>query len=41
MERFGLAQYGNPAVLAAIAAPVPEPMPGQVQLLLLGFGLNP
>ena len=41
MERFGFEQYGNPSVFESIEAPVPEPKAGQVQLQVLGFGLNP
>lgn len=41
MERFGFEQYGNPSVFESIEAPVPEPKAGEVQLQVLGFGLNP
>lgn len=41
MIRFGFDHYGEPAVFTAIQAPVPEPKPGQVQIQVLGFGLNP
>lgn len=41
MERFGFEQYGNPSVFESIEAPASEPKAGQVQLQVLGFGLNP
>lgn len=41
MQRFGFEEYGKPSVFKSIEAPVPEPKAGQVQLQVLGFGLNP
>ena len=41
MQRFGFEQYGDPSVFETIEAPIPEPKTGQVQLQVLGFGLNP
>ncbi|MFD1393668.1 NADP-dependent oxidoreductase [Lacticaseibacillus jixianensis] len=41
MKRFGFDHYGDPTVFTTIEAPVPVPKPGQVQLHVLGFGLNP
>lgn len=41
MQRFGFEQYGDPNVFETIEAPIPEPKTGQVQLQVLGFGLNP
>lgn len=41
MQRFGFEEYGKPSVFKSIDAPVPEPKAGQVQLRVLGFGLNP
>lgn len=41
MQRFGFDHFGAPAVFTTISAPRPEPKPGQVQLHVLGFGLNP
>ncbi|WP_179395676.1 NADP-dependent oxidoreductase [Lacticaseibacillus absianus] len=41
MIRFGFDQFGGPDVFQAIDAPIPQPKPNQVQLNVLGFGLNP
>lgn len=41
MQRFGFTRYGDPHVFTTIDAPVPVPKPDQVQLQVLGFGLNP
>ncbi|WP_262314836.1 NADP-dependent oxidoreductase [Lacticaseibacillus parakribbianus] len=41
MIRFGFDQFGAPDVFRVVDAPQPTPKPGQVQLKVLGFGLNP
>ncbi|WP_407893614.1 alcohol dehydrogenase catalytic domain-containing protein [Lacticaseibacillus sp. N501-2] len=41
MKRFGFEHFGGPHVLTTINAPAPQPKAGQVQLEVLGFGLNP
>ncbi|WP_125579524.1 NADP-dependent oxidoreductase [Lacticaseibacillus suibinensis] len=41
MIRFGFNQYGAPQVFQALESDPPQPKPGQVQLKVLGFGLNP
>lgn len=41
MIRFGFDHYGAPEVFQAFEAPAPAPKAGQVQLRVLGFGLNP
>lgn len=41
MIRFGFTRYGTPDVFTTLDAPAPRPKAGQVQLQVLGFGLNP
>lgn len=41
MIRFGINRYGTPQVFQALESDPPQPKPGQVQLKVLGFGLNP
>lgn len=41
MKRFGFEHFGDPKAFTTINAPAPQPKAGQVQLEVLGFGLNP
>lgn len=41
MKRFGFETFGAPEVFTEIDAAKPQPKAGQVQLQVLGFGLNP
>lgn len=41
MIRFGFNRYGTPQVFQVLESDPPQPKPGQVQLKVLGFGLNP
>lgn len=41
MIRFGFNAYGTPQVFQSLEAEQPQPKAGQVQLKVLGFGLNP
>lgn len=41
MIRFGFNTYGTPQVFQSLEAEQPQPKAGQVQLKVLGFGLNP
>lgn len=41
MIRFGFNAYGTPQVFQPLEAEQPQPKAGQVQLKVLGFGLNP
>ncbi|WP_225047023.1 NADP-dependent oxidoreductase [Lacticaseibacillus kribbianus] len=41
MIRFGFDQFGAPDVFRIVNAQAPVPKPGQVQISVLGFGLNP
>ncbi|MCI1985787.1 MAG: NADP-dependent oxidoreductase [Lactobacillus sp.] len=41
MQRFGFDQFGGPEVFTTLTAEQPIPKPNQVQLRVLGFGLNP
>ncbi|WP_125707700.1 NADP-dependent oxidoreductase [Lacticaseibacillus porcinae] len=41
MKRFGFDHFGSPRVFNLINAQAPQPKAGQVQLEVLGFGLNP
>lgn len=41
MNRFGFNQFGGPEVFTTIEAATPEPHDGQVQIHVLGFGINP
>lgn len=41
MKRFGFEHFGEPQVFTTITQAAPQPKAGQVQLEVLGFGLNP
>ncbi len=41
MQRFGFDRFGTPDVFTVVTQEPLQPKPGQVQLQVLGFGLNP